>query len=83
MSKEWGGAPTSLSQPEALLTADGPSPWTVHTGIWAISKEREEVVRALRVDMEEMLGGVGSAAEDQNVCESSVKFSKKLIKHTS
>lgn len=55
----------------------------MHTGIWAISKEREEVVRALRVDMEEMLGGVGSAAEDQNVCESSVKFSKKLIKHTS
>lgn len=55
----------------------------MHIGIWAISKEREEVVRALRVDREEMLGGVGSAVENQNVCESSVKFSKKLIKHTS
>lgn len=52
----------------------------MHTGIWAISKEREEVVRALGVDREEMLGG---AMEDQNVCESSVKFSKKLIKHMS
>lgn len=80
MSKEWGGAPTSLSRPEALLTADGPrvhGQCILESGLLA---KRERNLRALRVDLEEMLG---SAAEDQNVCESSVKFSKKLIKHTS
>lgn len=80
--QQWGGAPTSLSQPEALLTADGPRVHGQGTLESGLLEEREEVVRVWSVDIGELPGGMGSGAEDQNVCKSSMTFSKKLIKHT-
>jgi hypothetical protein len=44
----------SLPQAEALLTAHAHGQHTLESG------ERKEVVRALRVDMEELWEGVGS-----------------------